>query len=130
MIEIGVLTLFAVSLVLCIGFDISILAALVFGFFLFYGYGLYRKHSVREMAVLAFSGIKTVKNILITFLLIGIITATWRVCGTIPYIVYHATKVCSPNAMVLITFLLCSLANRRQVFSVGSILPAASRSSS
>ena len=78
MIEIGVLTLFAVSLVLCIGFDISILAALVFGFFLFYGYGLYRKHSVREMAVLAFSGIKTVKNILITFLLIGLITFTGR----------------------------------------------------
>ena len=109
MIEISILALFAVSLIFCIGFDIYILAALVFGFFLFYGYGLYRKHSVKEMAVLAFSGIRTVKNILITFILIGIITATWRVCGTIPYIVYHATKVCSPNAMVLITFLLCCL---------------------
>ena len=109
MVEISVLTLFAVSLVFCIGFDISILAALVFGFFLFYGYGLYKKHSVKEMAVLAFSGIKTVRNILITFILIGIITATWRVCGTIPYIVYHATKICSPGIMVLITFLLCCL---------------------
>lgn len=109
MVEISVLTLFAVSLVFCIGFDISILAALVFGFFLFYGYGLYKKHSVKEMATLAFSGIKTVRNILITFILIGIITATWRVCGTIPYIVYHATKICSPGIMVLITFLLCCL---------------------
>ena len=109
MIEISVLSLFAVALVFCIGFDISILIALVFGFFLFYGYGLYRKHSVREMAALAFSGIRTVKNILITFILIGIITATWRVCGTIPYIVYHATQVCSPGGMVLITFLLCCL---------------------
>ena len=109
MIEISVLSLFAVALVFCIGFDISILAALVFGFFLFYGYGLYTKHSVKEMAVLAFSGIKTVRNILITFILIGIITATWRVCGTIPYIVYHATKICSPGIMVLITFLLCCL---------------------
>ena len=109
MVEISVLTLFAVSLVFCIGFDISILAALVFGFFLFYGYGLYTKHSVKEMAVLAFSGIKTVRNILITFILIGIITATWRVCGTSPYIVYHATKICSPGIMVLITFLLCCL---------------------
>lgn len=109
MIEITVLTLFAAALVLCIGYDISILAALVFGFFLFFGYGLYKKHSVKEMAAMAFSGVKTVKNILITFILIGIITATWRVCGTIPYIVYHATKVCSPGAMVLITFLLCGL---------------------
>ena len=109
MIELGVISAFAVSLMICIGFDISILAALVFGFFLFYGYGLYKKHSAKEMAVLAFSGIRTVKNILITFILIGIITATWRACGTIPYIVYHATKICSPNAMVLITFLLCCL---------------------
>ena len=109
MIEISVIALFAVALVFCIGFDISILIALVFGFFLFFGYGLFRKHSVKEMAAMAFSGIKTVKNILITFLLIGIITAVWRACGTIPYIVYHATKVCSPGLMVLITFLLCCL---------------------
>lgn len=109
MIEIGVLSAFAVSLVICIGYDISILAALVFGFFLFFGYGLHKKHSVKEMCILAFSGVKTVKNILITFILIGIITATWRVCGTIPYIVYHATEICSPGVMVLITFLLCCL---------------------
>ena len=109
MIEIGVLSLFAVSLIFCIGFDISILAALIFGFFLFFGYGLYQKHSFRAMASMAFSGVKTVKNILITFVLIGIITAVWRSCGTIPYIVYHATGVCSPGAMVLITFLLCCL---------------------
>ena len=107
MVEIGVLSAFAVSLVLCISLDISILAALVLGFFLFFGYGLFKKHSVRAMAAMAFSGVKAVKNILITFLLIGIITAVWRVCGTIPYIVYHATAVCSPRAMVLITFLLC-----------------------
>ena len=109
MVEISVISLFAVGLIFCIGYDISILIALVFGFFLFFGYGLYRKHGIREMAVLAFSGIRTVKNILITFILIGIITAVWRACGTIPYIVYHATRVCSPGAMVLITFLLCSL---------------------
>lgn len=109
MIEIGVISLFAVALVFCIGYDISILIALVFGFFLFFGYGLYKKHTVLEMASLAFSGVKTVKNILITFILIGIITAVWRACGTIPYIVYHATSVCSPSIMVLITFLLCCL---------------------
>ena len=109
MIEISVISVFAITLVICIGFDISILAALVFGFFLFFGYGLFKKHTVKEMCSLAFSGVKTVKNILITFILIGIITAIWRACGTIPYIVYHATAVCSPGVMVLITFLLCCL---------------------
>ena len=109
MAEILVLSVFAVSLVLCISCDISILAALVFGFFLFFGYGLYRKHSVKAMAQMAFSGIKTVKNILITFILIGIITAVWRSGGTIPYVVYHATRFCNPRIMVLVTFLLCCL---------------------
>ena len=80
MFEIGVIFLFALSLVLCISFDISILAALVFGFFLFFGYGLVKKHSAKDMAVMAFSGVKTVKNILITFVLIGMITAIWRIC--------------------------------------------------
>lgn len=109
MFEIAVISLFALSLVLCIGFDISILAALVFGFFLFFGYGLCKGHSFRAMASMAFSGVKTVKNILITFILIGIITAVWRVCGTIPYIVYHATSFCDPRVMVLVTFLLCCI---------------------
>lgn len=107
MLEISVLSIFALALVLCISCDISILAALVFGFFLFFSYGLYQKHSVKAMASMAFSGVKTVKNILITFVLIGIITAIWRACGTIPYIVYHATSFCDPRVMVLVTFLLC-----------------------
>lgn len=109
LLEIGILSVFTASLLLCVGLDISILIALIFGFFLLFFYGIYKKHSVREMLSLAFSGIKTVRNILINFVLIGIITAVWRAGGTIPYIVYHATKVCDPSAMVLICFLLCAL---------------------
>lgn len=109
MLEIAVLALFTASLFLCVGLDISILIALVFGFFLLFFYGIYKKHSAKEMCSLAFSGIKTVKNILINFVLIGIITAVWRAGGTIPYIVYHATGFCNPHAMVLICFLLCAL---------------------
>ena len=109
MLEIGILSVFTASLLLCVGLDISILIALIFGFFLLFFYGIYKKHSVREMLTLAFSGVKTVRNILLNFVLIGIITAVWRAGGTIPYIVYHATKVCDPSAMVLICFLLCAL---------------------
>lgn len=109
MLEIAVLVLFVGALLVCVAFDASILIALVFGFFLLFFYGIYKKHSISEMLTLAFSGIKTVRNILINFVLIGVITAVWRAGGTIPYIVYHATKVCSPSAMVLVCFLLCAL---------------------
>ena len=107
--ELIVLAVFAAALFVCIGLDISIVYALVFGFFVFFFYGIYRKHTAREMFSLAFSGVKTVKNILITFVLIGMLTALWRAGGTIPYIVYHSTKICSPHVMVLVTFLLCCL---------------------
>ncbi len=109
MLEIAVLLLFVGALFACVAFDASILIALVFGFFLLFFYGLYKKHSAREMLTLAFSGVKTVRNILFNFVLIGIITAVWRAGGTIPYIVYHATRFCNPHAMVLICFLLCAL---------------------
>ena len=39
--------------------------------------------------------------------LIGTITAVWRACGTIAFIVYYASLVAVPQAMVLIAFLLC-----------------------
>lgn len=109
MIEIAVLAAFAAALFICVALDIPVLVALLVGFCLFFGYGLYKKHTVRAMWSFALTGMKTVKNILITFLLIGVITALWRACGTIPYIVYYATAVCSPKIMVLLTFLLCCL---------------------
>lgn len=87
----------------------GLIIILTAGFFLLLFYGIYQKHTAREMFSCAFSGIQTVKNILLTFVLIGMITAVWRACGTIPYIVYHSTKVCNPHFMVLITFLLCCL---------------------
>ncbi|MBE6812113.1 MAG: sodium:proton antiporter [Ruminococcaceae bacterium] len=107
--EIMVLAAFAAALFICVALDIPVLVALGIGFCLFFGYGLYKKHTVGQMWKFALSGMKTVKNILITFLLIGVITALWRACGTIPYIVYYATAVCSPQIMVLLTFLLCCL---------------------
>lgn len=109
MTELIILAIFAVSLFLCIGLNLSILLALLFGFALFFAYGIFRKHSAREMFSFAFSGIRTTRNILITFLLIGIITSLWRAGGTIPYIVYYSTRFCTPQSMVLFTFLLCCL---------------------
>ena len=60
MMEITVLVIFVLALFLCIGLDWSIVYALLFGFWVFFVYGIYKKHTVREMFKLAFSGIKTV----------------------------------------------------------------------
>lgn len=109
MLESLILALFALALFTCVGTGLNLLWALLAGWFLFSGYALYRKHPLREVLGFSLSGIRTVKNILVTFVLIGVITALWRLCGTIPTIVYHAAQLCTPRIMVLMTFLLCCL---------------------
>lgn len=104
--ELITLTLFCVSLLLCLLFDLSILYALVVGLLLFLLYGKLNGHSWADLARMSFSGIKTVKNILITFVLIGILTALWRDCGTIPAIVCYAARLIRPSVFLLMTFLL------------------------
>ena len=51
-------------------------------------------------------GIMTVRNILIIFLLIGVLTAFWRACGTIPAIVGGASKWISSSQVVVLTFVM------------------------
>jgi NhaC family Na+:H+ antiporter len=96
-------------LLICVVTNISILVPLVLGFVIFYFYGIYKKYTPKEMLKMAFSGVATVRNILLIFILIGILTGTWRASGTIAYIVYYAIQICSPSAMVLISFILTSM---------------------
>ena len=93
-------------LLLCIIFDFSILYALVAGLVLFLLYGKKKGFKWKELGKMALSGVKKVKNVLISFLFIGILTALWRDAGTIPTIVCYAANVIRPSVFLLMTFLL------------------------
>lgn len=84
-----------------------ILCALLGGYFIFFGYGLYRRHTPAALLRMSAEGIRTVGNILFLFLLIGITTALWRASGTIPFLIYHAAGLISPAVFPLLAFLLC-----------------------
>ena len=71
-------------------------------------YGRRKGFSWHEIVSMALNGVRTVRNILVTFLLIGTMTALWRAAGTIPLIVCHATKLIRPSVFLLMTFLLNS----------------------
>ena len=103
------LILFALALVVCIAFDISILFALVFGYGIFFVYGRTHGHSAKALLRLSWDGIKTTKNVLLTFIFIGMLTAVWRACGTIAFIIYRCAPLIAPSTVLLLTFLLCSL---------------------
>ena len=51
-------------------------------------------------------GIKKVRNILFTFILIGMLTALWRQAGTIPAIICYTVHLIKPSTFLLMTFLL------------------------
>ncbi|WP_027626153.1 Na+/H+ antiporter NhaC family protein [Clostridium lundense] len=109
MLETMILGMFIMGLLVCIWCNLSILYALLFGFTLFFLYGLMKNNSVKHMIQMSFKGIKTVKNILIIFFMIGMLTAVWRASGTISFIVYYSTKLIIPKAFILITFLFCCI---------------------
>ena len=55
---------------------------------------------------MALGGVKTVSGILLTFLVIGVLTAFWRASGTIPVIVCYASGLIRPSVFLLMSFLL------------------------
>ena len=101
-----ILGVFSASLLICLGLNISVLLALGFGLALFLLYGRKKGFSWQELLGMTARGVLTVKNILITFLLIGILTALWRAAGTIPVIVCYAAGWIRPSVFLLMTFLL------------------------
>lgn len=107
--ELLVLSLFCAGLLACIIFDISILYALGAGLVLFLLYGKRKGFSWKELAGVALSGIVKVRNILIAFMLIGMLTALWRDAGTISVIVCYAARLIRPSVFLLMTFLLNSM---------------------
>ena len=101
--------LFSLSLITCLLLKFSVVYALVIGYIIFIIYGLIKRHNLIILIKKSFEGVLTVKNILLVFILIGMITALWRVSGTIAFIVYMGSKLISPSILILLTFLLCSI---------------------
>ena len=96
--------LFSLSLIFCLLLKYSVIYALIVGYIIFVTYGLIKGHDLKVLMKKSFEGVLTVKNILLVFILIGMITALWRASGTIAYIVYMGSKLISPSILILLTF--------------------------
>ena len=101
--------LFSLSLITCLLLKFSVVYALVIGYIIFIIYGLIKRHNLIILIKKSFEGVLTVKNILLVFILIGMITVLWRASGTIAFIVYMGSKLVSPSILILLTFLLCAI---------------------
>ena len=103
------LGLFLAGLVLCIVTGTELLWALLLGMACFGAYSLYKGNSFLDTCRMLKEGMAKIANILLIFVFIGCLTASWRICGTIPYILYHSVRFIQPQYFVLCTFLLCSV---------------------
>ena len=113
--------LFSMSLIVCLLLKLSVVYALIIGYIIFISYGLIKGYNLIVLIKKSFEGVLTVKNILLVFILIGMITALWRASGTIAFIVYMGSKLISPSILILLTFLLCSILS----FLIGTSLGTA-----
>lgn len=119
--EYGVLFLFSLAMLACVALGWSVLYALLLGYALFFLYGLYRGKGVGELLRLSGEGIWQVKGVLITYGLVGILTAVWRACGTIPLIITWCVEVIAPSIFLLASFLLCGLISTLTGSAMGSV---------
>ncbi|GHS93305.1 sodium:proton antiporter [Synergistales bacterium] len=55
---------------------------------------------------MAFAGMKKTVGIIQIFVIIGLLTAVWRACGTIPFLVWYGIKLIDPRLFVLYAFVL------------------------
>lgn len=103
------LILFSLSLIFCLIFKYPIIYSLIVGYFIFMVYGFFYGHNLLKLFKISVKSSLKVKNILIIFILIGVITALWRASGTIAFIIYTSSKFINPSTFILLTFILCSL---------------------
>lgn len=104
--EVLTIGIFCALLIICIITGKSILYALLAGLIIFSLYGKKQGYSWRQISRMALQGAWKVKNILLTFILIGMLTALWRQAGTIPAIICYTVHLIRPSTFLLMTFLL------------------------
>lgn len=104
--EVLTIGIFCALLIICIITGKSILYALLAGLIIFSLYGKKQGYSWRQINRMALQGVWKVKNILLTFILIGMLTALWRQAGTIPAIICYTVHLIKPSTFLLMTFLL------------------------
>lgn len=106
--------LFGVFKGIFIGYSITL------SFFIFVTIAIRMGHSKKNIMINAWNGGKSSFVVLKIFMLIGLVTASWLISGTIPAIVYYAMKVMNPRYFVVFTFVTTSLVSYMLGTSLGT----------
>lgn len=100
---------FITSMLIAIITGKSMILALFIGLVAFLTVGKMRGYSLKSMGEMSIEANKSSLVVIKVMLIIGILTAVWRVSGTITIFVYYGMKIIMPPIFLLIAFLLCCL---------------------
>ncbi len=113
--------LFFISLLFSIYNGVSILYPLILGLVCFTLVSLRRGYTLTNLLEMMLNGSKKSLIVIKIFVLIGAITAVWRACGTISFIVYYGIAFMSAKYFILSAFLLCCLVSFLLGTSFGTV---------
>lgn len=113
--------IFTLSLIFSLAKNISILIPLIIGMIVFSLTAFNRGFDITSIYKMILKGMKKALQLMPIFALIGIITATWRASGTIPFFVYYGTKFMNPNYFILFSFVLSCIVSFALGTSFGTV---------
>lgn len=119
--KIIVFLLFFLLLIVSICNDISILFPLLFGLAGFTLISIRKGYALGSLLKMMTDGSKKSLIVIKIFVLIGAITAVWRACGTIAFIVYYGISFLNAEYFILSAFLLCCLVSFLLGTSFGTV---------
>ena len=105
-----------VAMVASVAANMTPVYPLVLGLGLFSWIAFRGGFSIAEIIKMCIDGLCSAKVVLIMMLLIGMLTGSWRISGTIGYFVYYGIKLIRPWSFILIAFILSSILS----YAVGS----------
>ena len=113
--------IFTLSLIFSILNNISTIVPLLIGLLCFIATALHRGFKLKNVFKMMTTGIIKSLIVIRIFVLIGLITAIWRACGTIPFFVYYGTKIINPEYFILFAFLLSCIVSFTLGTSFGTV---------
>lgn len=105
---IGVI-LFLAAMVGCLVAKLTMIYGLLFGLAVFLVLGVRRGFTLKAMLGWGLDSVKESLIVIEVMMIIGLITASWRISGTITVFVYYGMKIITPPLFLLITFLLACI---------------------
>lgn len=101
--------IFIISMIVAIVTGHSMVIALFIGLVCFLIVGKKQGFSLKSMIQMSVDANKSSLVVIKVMLIIGVLTAVWRVSGTITVFVYYGMKIILPPIFLIVTFLLCCL---------------------